>query len=85
MPKEKNLFNGRFILKPKSKDDEKIYEIVTKYMEENNISTFTGALKAFLIDSNKKQKPKENINIHYWIPVSKDDIPQNIIDGGTTS
>ena len=85
MSKENNLFNGRLTLKRSSADDKKFYEIVKRYMTVNNIATFTGATKKLLIELNESSKTKENINVHYWIPVSKEDVPKNLISGETTS
>ena len=76
--KQPNLFNGRMSLSHNKEEDKIVFDIVKKHMEENNIKTFIGAVKDIILKKNPNTEPIKHI--HYWIPVSKEDIPKNMFE-----
>ena len=74
---KKTLFHGRMMLSSTSKKDRDVHEKVQKYMKNNNIKTFMGAVKDMISRKEIEAQPMQQ-HVHYWIPVDKDDIPVNI-------
>ena len=73
---KKTLFHGRMRLYATSKKDIAVHEKVQQYMKDNNIKTFMGAVKDMIFKKELEAEPIQHV--HYWIPVNKDDIPENI-------
>ena len=73
---KKTLFNGRMILSSTNEKDRAVHEKIQQYMKQNSIKTFMGAVKDMILKKELEAEPIQHV--HYWIPVSKDDIPERI-------